>query len=324
MNKEELILLSTFTGVNRDKISFFFKKNDNNIDDYDDIDEYEDHEDDFDMPKYREYINVLLSPESIDDIYTELLDGMYFTSSVDLQDVLVLLCKYYIIGYQNKHNATYDILVNKDFKFIYKFFKTNKIFACELLNNFYLCKIYEIDNYNIKIDDEVKNKFDCDNKIMFISDYMRFRYELCVNELMEYGVSHDKMIKILYLALNGDDLSFLGFSDLENLDFIQENRKLMTRIIYSDIFEDTTNWQIDNDESSFIVDNISYCINMNKYVLPSGDEALLIIDRFTDLIFDPASREFNRNSLDDVSLRILKRVNPVYKTERVMLGYENK
>ena len=169
----------------------------------------------------------------------------------------------------------------------------------------------------------VYHKFNIDTKIMFISDYMRLKYELCVNELMEVGLSQEDVPNVIYLALSDEDISFLNKDYTENLHFLKQNKRLMTRILYSDIFEDSLNWQLDA-ESAFIIDNIGYSINMNKYVLPEGDIAIEMINRFTNLIFDPATRETNRNNLDEVGLRILKRVNPVYKTERVMVGYENK
>ena len=326
-NKEELILSSIFDSINSEVSKMI---NPNEYKDFDDEedDELDDDEiifesDELDYTKYKEYINLVLNDTTLSKMYHELLDGIYFTSSVDLQDVVSLLCNYYLQGYQNKPNSTYKILAEKDFKYIYKFFKINKVFASTLLNNYYLFKIYDVEQYNIKIDKDLNSKFNIDTKIMFISDYMRLKYELCVNELMELGLSQEDVPNVIYLALSDEDISFLNKDYIENLYFLKQNKRLMTRILYSDIFEDSFNWPLD-DESAFIIDNICYSINMNKYVLPEGGIAIEMINRFTNLIFDPATRETNRNSLDEVGLRILKRVNPVYKTERVMVGYENK
>ena len=322
--KEELILSSIFDCVNGEASKTLnLNANEDDIDDEEDDDEFLYEADELDFTKYKNCVNLVLNDNTLSKMYHDLLDGDYFTSSVDLQDIVILLCNYYLLGYQNKPNSTYNILVEKDLHYIYKFFRNNKVFGTTLLNNYYLFKIYDIDQYNLKLNDKLNAKFDINNKIMFVSDYMRFKYELCVNELMELGIEQDDIPNVIYLALSDEDISFLNKDYTENLHYLKQNKGLMSRIIYADLFEDSIHWQID-DDTAFMIDNISYSINMNKYVLPEGECAIDMINRFTSLIFDPATREINRNNLDEVGLRILKRVNPVYKMERVMIGYENK
>ena len=111
---------------------------------------------------------------------------------------------------------------------------------------------------------------------------------------------------------------------IETISDICDNRHLITRLIYADLFEDVDNWMDTMPHYDELVKDITFNIATDYYSLPNSEISLLLLERFTDLIFDPITRERNRGELNQEHFKVLKKVNPFYQLERVMIGYENK
>ncbi len=322
--KEEILLMSIFMKENKDLINKIYKIEYG--EDENDDDETLYYFDDFErFTELAPYINSLIKEHKLVNIYEKLLDGFYFTSSVDLQDVVMLLCKYYISSHYERNDFVVVYIKDHSFKEVYSFFKDNEAFALSLIANYYLCKVndYYIDESLFDSDQKIEF-YKCTNKIMFITDHLRFLYEQCINELIECGLGTDDALSIMYLIIKGRELDLKLDVGIENISELSASRDLMTRVIYSDLFEDSASWSDDYPHAKEMKNDIKFNIAYNHYSLPNSELGVEMLSRFTDLIFDPAAREYNRNALDENQFKVLKRVNPIYPLERVMIGYENK
>ena len=323
VNQEESILFSVFLDVNRGFLMSL--KDDIEIEVSLDFGvETEMGLINFDMSQLKPFMNIVMESENVKRIYEALLDGLYFTSSLDLQDILITLCKYYILAHNHQPDLTYNILIKENKSYIYKFFKTNISFGMKLLSNYYMAKMYNVNDLDYTMPEEMQNKYDDATKTMIITDYIRYGYERCINELFEKGLSQEDIINVVFLILTDRDDLVINGELVKGKKFLKSNKRLITRLIYADVYEDSVNWDTDDKEMKFLQDNIDYCIDNNKYMLPNNHISIDLIERFTDLVFDPATREYNRNSLSNTGISFLKKANPAYLLERVMIGYENK
>ena len=193
---EDRVLISAFVKQNKDLINKI-----NNIEYGEDFSKEDDDEDfllfddELDISDLAEFTNMLINHDKLLNIYEDLLEGFYFTSSVDLIDTVMILCKYYLSVSYSRNDFAVNFIKNNSLKNVYSFFKSNESFALTLLANYYVCKLnnYPIDE-RIFDEDEHISEYKCANKVMFITDHLRFLYEKCINDLLECGLSQEDAI----------------------------------------------------------------------------------------------------------------------------------
>ena len=324
MSKEEKLLLRLFYDINSYLIQELLYKDGqqeliNKI--TDDILE----DKDLDIHCLRKYYKLLLTPDFLSRAYQELLEGSFFTSSLDLPDIVITLCRYYIALPHVENDDTYQFINNNSINDIYLLFKRNEAFASKLIHIYFLAKIYNIKDNNIIFNNEISARFPKE-RVFFLTDHIRSLYENCMNILYyNVGLSHEQADGVMYLILTGRINELADLDKFPDFKELSAERNLMLRIIYSDLYEDLKYEDLYSDEPYLsIKNNLLYNIQNKVYMLPHNEDALLILDRFNYLIYNPGERELNRNALSENEIKILRKINPLFKTERIMLGYENK
>ena len=120
---EDRVLISAFVKQNKDLINKI-----NNIEYGEDFSKEDDDEDfllfddELDISDLAEYTNMIIKHDKLLNIYEDLLDGFYFTSSVDLIDTVMILCKYYLSVSYYRNDFAVNFIKNNSLKNVYSFF----------------------------------------------------------------------------------------------------------------------------------------------------------------------------------------------------------
>ncbi len=332
MNKEEHLLVSIFYDANESIINpcneelededLFAEDDDKSALDAYDI-YTDDSEETLDLSGFKDRKDEMLSDEVLYDIFDELLGFPQYSFTLDLADIVMCLSRYYA-AVHNNNDYTMNFLKEKDFRYIYQFFKYSEVFATNLLKNYYICKMN-----GINLQSKVFNNPNCQKfpleKALFYTDYLRSQFQNCIDILNNHGIPDERAIEIMYFVLTGENVHVTSIEESEPFYYVHNNKEEMIKIINLDIYEDyqCNGYLFDEGESKYR-DYILHNIASNRYRLPNHQDSLLVLTRFKDLLYDPALRESNRQALQEEDIKVLKRVNPLFIMERVMLGYENK